>query len=372
MSDAVPKFFARAVEKAQATHRAREAHRREAGQASQWSEAELASALASDPKLGESVIAMLLDEAWSARSSDPRRSCAWADRAYRCLEVLEETRAQTILLARALRIRGNARRILGDLAAAAEDLAFAIDLSEIGLDMFGMGQGRRFLSTVHSERGEFRVAEGLATRAVVNFRLAGEIEEVLETRLCRGRIRSWGGMPRAMGDFAAVLVHTREFPRAAMAAHNAADHLARKGHFEPAVQMLTLAESFFDAAGISDHPNRLWIRGRIALGLGRYAEAEQLLESAIRDCQAQDRQIDAAEATLELCLVYAAQGRMGSLVRCARAAGKLLASAGVAEANVATHLIAEVRRKARERSALADVGLLQRAIEAVRSARWLR
>ena len=221
-----------------------------------------------------------------------------------------------------LRLRGyvwifiaNARRVGGDMVAAGEGFALARELWEAGAasDPGLLAEWRlpSFEASWRRHQGEFDRALELHEEAV---RLA--------TPEARGKIllnkaftlEQMGEPERALAtlDMAAPLISDQRDPQCLFGLHfNRAVNLCALGKYLEADALLgPIGERALDLGQELNRFRVLWLRGRIAAGLGRDREAELALEQVRQAFRGKGIAYDFAKATLELAVLYRGQGKI--------------------------------------------------------------
>jgi tetratricopeptide (TPR) repeat protein len=108
-------------------------------------------------------------------------------------------------------------------------------------------------------------------------------------------------------------------PRLLVAAHhNLTLYLTESGRYQEALQLLETARPLYHQVGDQMNLIRLrWLEGKIAVALGQYMEAEELLKRVRTELVERELGFDAALLSLDLADVYTRQGRSGELRRLA-------------------------------------------------------
>ena len=213
----------------------------------------------------------------------------------------------------------NSRRVRSDLlgaAAAMEDAYVHLrrgtgDLLEraIVLDLRA--------SLLRAQR-RFPQALRLLQRAVAIFLEYGDTHRAGRSLLNMGIVHNAAGTPEAGIPLlyqAIELIDPDEEPLLVLAIwHNLIHDLAHAGRYLEAHGLFLRAQSIY--ARFTDAPTqnrRKWVQGKIARGLGRCVEAEELFLSARDGFLAADIAYDAALVSLDLASIYAVQGRTAEL-----------------------------------------------------------
>lgn len=206
------------------------------------------------------------------------------------------------------------------------------------------------MASLRIDQGRYDEARRLLDEAAVLSRAAGEAPahaRVLSKRaILESRVGNFPQAAEAQRQAMSVLQGTGDERRYLEAAINLALILSEGGSGTEAAGLLAEHEPDFRRQGLWDLPRAQSIRGRIALALGREAEAEPLFLAARAELVRQHEPVLAAVASLDLAVLYLAQGKTADLRRMARLMGSIFESAEL------------------ESEALAAVVLFQRAVEA--------
>jgi len=299
---------------------------------------------------------LLVDRAEETSLEDPARaqelaslalhvSASLSPRHYR-RELVEDLRT------RAWAHLGNARRLVSDLAGAAEAFGAAGEHLRRGT---GDPIERAILldreASLERDLRRFGEARGSLERAVRIFLRNGENHRAGRSLVNLSLVHSYAGETEQSIETlsrALELIDPEQDPRTLLCArHNLAGYLAEAGRYEDALdlyrQALPLYGDFPDAW---TENRRQWLLGRIERGLGRPGAGEQFLRAARDGFLAEGIPYDTALVSLDLALLYAEQGRTAELKELA---------AGMVPIFASRHI---------HREALAALGFLQQAIEA--------
>jgi hypothetical protein len=99
--------------------------------------------------------------------------------------------------------------------------------------------------------------------------------------------------------------------------HNLIDDLAETGRYMEAQRLLLQNRPLYRRLDPWLRYRKLWVEGKIALGLAQPERALSFLEEARAGFQAQDALFEVALTSLELAGLYAEQGRMSEIKRLA-------------------------------------------------------
>ena len=288
---------------------------------------------------GWAVAEALCEESVAATADHPAEALALAMLAVRAAERVDggdawRCRVQGYCFA----FQGNARRVLGDLAAADADFATSRRLWQAGAGcdpaLLGLLDGVRLLDLEASlRRAQRRISEalGLIERALGASRSAHAT-----ARLLLKKAKTF----EEIGDYDAALAVLRQAgplidgerqPRLLLVHRfNLVDNLCHVGQAEEAEPILADLRPLTESLGNRLDLVRLrWLEGRIAAGQGRSEEARALLHRVRNDLAAEKIPYDTALVTLELAGVYAAEGRSAEVKALARLSAPDFVAQGV-------------------------------------------
>lgn len=209
---------------------------------------------------------------------------------------------------------GNARRITSDLGRAEEALAHAERLyRQFEADFLTEAEILVFQSSLRNTQGRFAEAAALLDRAFWLYREAGDLHQEGRALILKGMVLGDGGdLEAAIASLAEGLprIDPAAEPRLLLVArHNLALYLCDHGKYEEAAEALESNRRLYLERGDRMDLVRLrWLEGRIALGLGRPAEAARVLGLARDVFLEQEIGFDAALVSLDLALAHARQG----------------------------------------------------------------
>lgn len=254
-------------------------------------------------------------EAWA---DDPARAVEMADLSLAVAERLdagfygEGLVADTRALAWAH--LGNALRIASDLRRAEKALDRAEDLCRmLGSDLLAEAEILGFKASLRNTQGRFDEAAGLLDRSFELYREAGDRHQQGRTLILKGMVIGEDGRfreaIRLLRRGLARIDAGRE-PRLILAArHNLIWFLNDLGRHQDALAALEQSRPLYLEIGNRMHLVRLrWLEGRIALGLGRLAAAEQSLAETREAFLEQGISFDAALVSLDLAMVHTRRG----------------------------------------------------------------
>lgn len=297
---------------------------------------------------------LLLQRSREAVSEDPGLALSRADLALAVSRHLGDAYDPGWVLdlrARAHAYRGNALRVLSELQGA--EAAFRE--AELCLAQSGTGGSWAkaeildLKSSLRQDRRQFVESEELLDSALDLYKEAGDLHGIGKIHLKRAKLyREMGNLERAI-DLLRERMQTidaaqdQRLSRAAK--YNLLCCLDEAGHHAEAWVLLPEVRDLFRDAKPLDRVRLRWAEGDIALGLGRWEEAEAAFREVQSEFEAHRMHYNAALAALDLALLLARQGRTEELKR------------------LATELVAAFESQAIHREATAALILFQRACE---------
>lgn len=269
---------------------------------------------------GTALAALLLDEAKKAMPAQPAKLYELAEAAVEVLLRTPEVPGLYDLLVRARAYQANALRALGKLAEAAERLrgARTIMRTQGATDPLVFAEVDWIEGGLRKDRRQFPEAEELLVRAASLYSLSGEKRQSAGPLLTLGLLyRDTGKTRKAIEvtETAAALISPEQSPRSYLCVrHNLTLFLTEAGEYTAAAKALSDDEDLYRQ--FSDDWTRLrqvWLKGKVAFGLGRLDEAERAFLGTRQGFMDQGVGYDAALASIDLGLVYAKQGRTSEL-----------------------------------------------------------
>jgi tetratricopeptide (TPR) repeat protein len=218
---------------------------------------------------------------------------------------------------------GNAWRIASDLDKAEQALARAEDLHRhFEIDLATEAEILGFRASLRNTQGRFQEAARLLDRAVQLYREIGDHHQEGRALILKGTVLGDGGAVHE------AVHHLREGlaridpetePRLLLVAHhNLVLFLSDAGRNAEALAALEQSRPLYLRLGSRMDLLRLrWLEGRIALGLGRSAEAERALSLALEAFLELGIGLDAALVAFDLARVYARRGDCAAVKRIA-------------------------------------------------------
>jgi len=313
---------------------------------------------------------LLLEEARRRIPGDPAEALSLAEAVLASNHKTALYQPDPEVEAPALAVRGNARRALGRLVAAENDLAEARRL----LDSPGVTDPETppevfsYLGSLRKDQGRFEEAAHHLHRAAALYGLLRDREKAARILLKLGtlhcRLHEPAAAVAADQQALALLEGGSEDWLRGYAHYNLAFHLHAGGETERAEAELLAHEELIESASDQLANLLVWLKARIAWSREDLTAAQRLYTEA--RARALDRGIawDAGLVGLELALVHLARGRTAQVRKLAREALEVFAEQEVErETRAALDLLeAAARRDAFTRE------LLEQAITAVERA----
>jgi tetratricopeptide (TPR) repeat protein len=317
---------------------------------------------------------LLLEEARRRIPADPAEALSLAEAALVSSEKSGFYQPDPEIRAPALAVRGNARRALGRLREAEEDLSEARRL----LDSPGVtdpatpAELYSYLGSLRKDQGRLEEAAECLERAARVYDLLHDRERAARVLLKLGAVHYLGGEYEAAvaaTEEALGLLDAGSEPWLRAYAHyNLAHHLHAGGETERAEAELAAHAELLAAAGAEVVLHVVWLRARIAWSRGDLRAAERLFTEARAQALARGGALDMSLVSLELALVHLAQGRTAPVKKLAAEALAVFAEQEVErEIRAALALVeAAAAREALTRE------LVERAIASLERARHAR
>lgn len=262
---------------------------------------------------------------------------------------------------------GNAYRVGSDLIKAERCLTKASACLYDSCDPLEKARFFNIAAVLKKDQRRFHEALRLRERAIKIYRSFGE-DHFLCLSLCsKGSDLLEMGEPEAATralDEAVMLVNPLVEPRVSLAAHhNLATALVFQGRYLEAAEAHAKLKHLYRDETWSK-PRDEWLRGRIAVGLGRLEEAEKAFTAARKSFQIHEVPYDFALVSIELALVHARKGETVKVKKLAAEMVPIFKSRNIhREALAALTLF----RQAAEQEA-ATVGALQEIFERLQKA----
>ncbi len=227
------------------------------------------------------------------------------------------------LCARAWALLGNAQRIRSDFRESEKSFATAERLLRRGTgDPLEKAHLLFLKSSLLGNQQRFAAAFRLLDRVVAIARRCEDPQLHGKALITRGFLLGIAHDPEAAIRYLTEGIRKLDpasDPRLLVAAHhNLTLYLTESGRYQEALQLLETARPLYHQVGDQMNLIRLrWLEGKIAVALGQYMEAEELLKGVRRELVERELGFDAALLSLDLADVYTRQGRGGELRRLA-------------------------------------------------------
>jgi tetratricopeptide (TPR) repeat protein len=317
---------------------------------------------------------LLLEEARRAIPADPAESLSLADAARLSCEMTYPSEPHPLVYVPALAVRGNAKRALGRLREAEQDLqeaARVLDRSDLD-DLAIAAEIKSYLGSLRKDQSLFEEAGGHLERAAALYSAVGDQARTARVLLTLGLIqysRHQFHDAIASAEKALELLNSdagdwlRGYAR-----YNLALFLHGQGDTERAEKELTTHAELIAAAGDGLSFRSGWLRARIAWSREELGKAERLFRETYRWAGRRGIPFDAGLVALELALVQLVRGRTAQVRKLAFEALGIFAEQDVErETRAALELLeAAARRDALNRE------VVERAIATLDRARQTR
>jgi tetratricopeptide (TPR) repeat protein len=270
------------------------------------------------------LVTMLLDKSKEERANHPREALDFAqlalDVAVRVDHRVYGSPFVFDLLAQALGHKGNALRILGELATAESVITCALKIFEDDRadDFLTKAELLSFAASLRRDQRRFDEAEDLVLQTVETYREIGDTPGVARSLIqASGIAHERGEVVQAIAEIRSALSHLdpertpdlyyyARFDEALYLADDGEYLAARRSLEEHRAGIEALPEHCF-------HIQLVWLDGRIAHGLGDVEAAERHYTVARTSYQAERLPYDAAMVSLDLAILYAEEGKTAAV-----------------------------------------------------------
>jgi tetratricopeptide (TPR) repeat protein len=265
---------------------------------------------------------LLLRQSLAAGFEDIGKAVNYAELAVKISQHLEDTYDPHWVLdlrARAQAYLGNAQRVLGELRSA--EMSFLEAEILLSRSMTG-NEGVRaevlhLKASLRAAQRRFPEALALVDETLAIFRKHNDSRSS-SVSLLKAKILEEGedltAAIRILQDLLEDLNPEREPLLSAYARHNLVLYLTEAGRYQEAERLLPEVREQLAGQGKPLNLVRLrWTEGKIALGLGRTAEAEEDFREVRQDFLERDMGYDAALISLDLAILYARGRRTSEL-----------------------------------------------------------
>lgn len=269
---------------------------------------------------GAALAHLLLERARQQIPAEPRTVFELAETAQAVLRYTVASPAASALSVRSAIYAGNALRAQGDLQAADARFAFARGLISFNgvTDTLVYAEVDWFEGTLRKDQRQLVEAEALLLRSILLYRLAGDLTTATYPMVTLGLLYfDRQDYRQALDTFqgALSLFLPEADPRFFCSVHhNLTLTLCELGDHHAAAEALESSRELYQVCLDSPTQARLgWVEGKIALGFGHLARAEEAFLAVRESFLREGNGYDTAMVSLDLALVYAKQGRMGEL-----------------------------------------------------------
>ena len=273
---------------------------------------------------GVSLAHLLLERARKNIPADHQAVYELAETAQAVLRRTVASPATSSLSVRAAVYSGNAHRAQGDLQTADARFAFARGLiAHHGVtESLVCAEVDWFEGTLRKDQRRFAEAEALLVRSIMLYRLSGDSGAAVFPMVTLGiQYFDRQDYRRALEIYqeALSLFQPETDPRFYCSVHhNLTLTLCELGDLHAAAEALETGRALYQACPDAHSQARLaWVEGKIALGFGHLARAEEAFLAVRKGFIEAGNGYDTAMVSLDLALVYATQGRSAELKRLA-------------------------------------------------------
>jgi tetratricopeptide (TPR) repeat protein len=269
----------------------------------------------------------LLRQSLESGFEDAAKATNYAELAVKISQNLEDTYDPHWILdlqARAHAYLGNARRVLGELRSAETSFREAerfLSKSMTGNEIV-RAEVLQLKASLRRAQRRFPEALALVDEALTIYREQDNLHGAGFSLLKKAKIledgEDLGGAVRILRELVEELDPKQEPQLSAYARHNLVLCLTEAGRYDEAEQLLPEVREQLAGQGKPLNLVRLrWAEGKIALGLGRTAEAEEDFREVRQDFLERTMGYDAALVSLDLAILYAREHRTSELKRLA-------------------------------------------------------
>lgn len=266
---------------------------------------------------------LLLERAWELGFDQPRTADEVAELALGVVEQNDRASLSAAMMAdvqaRAWGLRGNFRRILGDVRGAEGAFSKAHEFLSQGTgDLMERARVLTLQSTLLRLQLRLEDAETMLAEVIGIYGLLDEQHLVGRTMINRALLSNEQGEPeRAIAmlqDAQRLLEPEREPHLLKIVQHNLVSYLSQLGRYEEAVALIPgLRRRLIEDGNRSDLLRLRWQEGRIHVGLGHHARAEAALLEVRKGMEELGFVHEVAVVTLELAALYMRQRRTAEI-----------------------------------------------------------
>ena len=270
-------------------------------------------------EMRQAVSRRLREEARARRHAKPRETLKLAELAVEAAERIEkrdeDEGARGLALAEALTERGNARRMVGDLAGAEGDFTEAGRLlEELGGDALAEAELLSLRACLATDRRQFAEAIELADESCSLYAYYGQVSGALSSLIQLGALHGYAGRHAegidVLGCALELAVDLGDAKDLLHIANNIAFLFAEAGLSADAAAVVDRARELCEQVGTRRDGLRLdWLSARISADQGHHAAAAIILSDLRSGYADEGLPHEAALVSLELALCYARQER---------------------------------------------------------------
>lgn len=316
-------------------------------------------------------VALLLERARREIPDNPAESLSLANAALISCEKTHSKEPDPQVRVAALAVRGNAKRALGRLLEAETDLeeAWRLLTSSRLRDPAVSAEVYRYLGSLRKDQGRLDEAASHLQRAGILYDVLDQPEKaarvLMQLSAVYYRSEAYEAAVEAAREALEILPPDAESWLRAYGHYNLAHRLFVRGNLDRAEAELEANSELLGVGGGQLAQMVVWLRARIAWSRDDVKLAERLYTEALRQARQRGIAFDTSQVSLELALVYLAQGRTARVKKLAIEALEVFAEQEVErEIRAALDLI----KAAALRDAITRE-LLERAITALERAR---
>jgi tetratricopeptide (TPR) repeat protein len=270
------------------------------------------------------VCELLIDESSQAGAADPPAANELAELALQVVERLDGRYYGTSVVqdmrARAWAYLGNARRLHGNLAGAEKALNIAERLVELGsADPLEEARILDLRASLLSDQGWLEEAADLLDSVIDIYEDVRDLHAKGRALISKGTFLGSAGFPDEAIELIAEglsLLDDAEPAQVRLGRHQLILFLNDCGRSKEALRQLeSFRSSYPELQDPATEIRLIWLEGRTAAGLGRFAQAELALLEARRRLLDLGMGYDAALVMLDLAGIYLEQGRRDEVRR---------------------------------------------------------
>jgi tetratricopeptide (TPR) repeat protein len=291
----------------------------------------------------------LLDAARWYRSRDPQEAADIASLALDIVEFLSpygvgDEAAARDMRAKAYAMLADCRRIAGDLDGARQGIAKAWRWNEEGMgDPLDKAHLWRVDASYATAVGEFETAETILEKALSLYLAANERHLQGRTLIQMGETVGYANPDRGIAhiEHGLQLINAVREPRMELRAqHHLSEFLCLARRPQEALAIMDRARPLYQQFEEEAVQLRLhWLQGQIARGLGKVAEAVEILRLTREEYRARDLRREFALVSIDLAEAHVGQGETATALRLLAETTPTLASGNLHRNGLAAWLL---------------------------------